>query len=435
MAVFDNPSRAQFERFNVAGQAPSIGQPGSFALNVVDRKLWSFGPTGSPVLLAYDISDHDTDRSYSTGQLVVQDGALWRANTNLTPGAFDTADWTPVTAGSLMPPSEPTASGLLTGGGISLSSGNVAVAAGTGVIVDATDPNDVTRTFVSWSSQTVSVAAGGATIRIVTVDGGGTVASRAIGDAAPARRDRIVLGYAEFNDGGTLVRVVNIPRVSRQAAGDLADAMEALGGAFILDGLVLSAGTGLALDFSSGTVFTHQGRWRSTAARPNRANIAGASTAVFDVRRQSGEVVAAAQTAVPLNVYDGGAVPAGFSTVAFLFSAIDGAVRWLQLGSSLYASSAGAIAALDAEWAALPIELRQRLDAVCLGAVVTTNSGMSDLAGRVFPVAAGPQLRAVFQIPQGASGFLRTDGANAMQGPLDMASNDVQNAVIDEGVF
>ena len=434
MAVFDNPSRAQFERFTTPGQAPTAGQPGAFAVNTTDRKLWSFDPVGAPVLIATDIGAHSPDRAYSMGQLVLQDGALWSANGAVGPVAFNPTQWTPVSADSLLPPPEVTGSGVLSGGAIGLSGGSVSVSAGTGVIVDATDPTDTSRTLVSWITQTVALSAGGASFRAVTVDSNGTIGSELLTEAPTIRRTFLILGYAEFDETGALVRVSNTPRVARQAAEDLADTTEALGGAFILSGLDLSAGTGLALDLTAGTIFAPQARWRSTPTNPSRAAIAGGTGVTFDVRRGNGQVVSAAQTTVPTDVYDGGAIPSGFSAILFLFAAVGG-YYWLRTGLNVYPSSAEAVAALDAEWRALPLTLRQRPDTVGVGAVVVTRGETINLAGRVFPIGPGPQLRATFLIPQGSSGFLRTDGASVMQGSLDMGGNSVQNSIIDEGVF
>jgi hypothetical protein len=435
MAVFSNPSRAQFERLLVAGQEPSVGQPGAFALNLIDRKLWTFDETGAPALLAYNIEAHSPAKRYVAGQLVLQDGALWQANAPIGPAAFNPANWTPVSADSLLPPPEASSSGVLTGGGIGLSGGNISVSAGTGVIVNATDPAANSRTLVSWGAQSVSISGGGAALRAVTVDSSGSIGSELLTQMQTVRRQFLVLGYVEFNAAGTLVRVINAPRVARQAAEDLADTAEALGGAFIVEGLALSAGTGLTLNLASGQVFTPQGRWRNTPSRPNRAAITGANAISFDVKRLSGEIVLAAQTLVPTDLYDGGFIPNGFSAVVFMFTAIDGSYRWAQLGQSVYPSSAEATSALYAEWAALPLELRQRPDALTVGAVVVTRTTLTDLDGRVFSATIGPQIRADFRIPQGASGFLRTDGLSVMQGPLDMGGNNVQNSVIDEGVF
>ena len=432
MAVFDNPSRAQFERFTTPGQAPTTGQPGAFAVNTTDRKLWSFDPAGAPVLIATDIGAHADDRAYSIGQLSVQDGALWRANANLSPGAFDTANWTPITDGGVQAPPEPTASGALTGGTLGQSGGSVTVTAGTGVIVDATDPSDVSWTQVTWAGQTVAIAAAGQTTRAVVVDTSGTIAGAAL--TPNARRAGVTLGYAEFDDGGDLIRVSSAPRVARQAAEDLADTTAAMGGAFILSGLVLSAGTGLALNLTTGTIYAPQTRWRSTPANPSQATISGGTGITFDVRRANGQVVSTAQTAVPTDVFDGGTIPNGFSAVLFLFAAVGG-YYWLHPGMNTYAGLSAAIAALDAEWRDVPLVLRQRPDTVGVGAIAVTRGDTVDLTGRIFPIGPGPQLCADFLIAQGSSGFLRTDGANAMQGSLDMAGNSVQNSIIDEGVF
>jgi hypothetical protein len=434
MSVLSNPARAQFLRLRLPGETPGVGQPGSFAVNLVDRRAWTFDDVGDPVPIAYDMGDHDPSRFYAAGQLVVRDGALWRANTNLAPGAFNPANWAPIATDGIFPPAEPANSGVTSGGVLSLVGGDVSVTSGSGVIVDATNPTTPTRAQVSWGAQSATLTAGGEAARLVAINAAGVLVSLSLGNTPAARRQHIVLGYAEFDALGALTRVANLPRVGRQVAEDVGDLVEAIGGAFILQGASIFADGGLMLAQSAGQVYAPQARWRAAPTRPNEV-VVGATAITFDVKRLSGEIVSAAAINVPTDAYELGALPIGFSAVHFLFCAVDGSYRWLQLGFDAYPSLAQAIAALQTEWASLPLSLRQRPDAFCAGAVVVTRGSTVDLAGRVFPAQPGPQLNLAFSVGQSATGFLRTDGLNAMQGSLDLAGNSVQNAIIDEGVF
>lgn len=434
MPVFAHPARGQFERLLAAGQTPTAGQPGSIAVNLVDRKLWTFDGVGAPVPLAYDIAAHDPDRAYATGQLILRDGALWQADTNLSPRAFNVSDWTPVSAENISAPSAPSATGVMSGGSVSRSGNTVSVTAGTGVIVDAEDPLTVTHVPVAWAAQTITPTAAGQVYRALVVTSAGVLAVENIGADAQRRRNTITLGFLEFDTAGVLQNVVGLPRVAKQTGQDATDLMAALGGGFLVDGAVLQAGAGLTLNHTGGTAFVLHGAWRNTPDAPNRVPLSAATGFSFDVIRASGERVRTAQTEVPLDVYDGGFIPAGFSAVHFVFADATGR-KWVQLGLNVYASLTLARATIGAEWRALPAYLRQREDAFVLGAVVVTRQVLADLTGRVLPVRLGPQVGADFTLDQSESGFLRVDGLNPMQGDLDMGGNEVQNSIIDEGVF
>lgn len=436
MAVFTHPARAQFSRLTEAGQTPAAGQPGSFAINLVDRKLWTFEQSGAPVPISTDISQHDPSRAYAPGQPVVQDGGLWVAKHPLEPKAFSASDWELITAENLLPPSEPSITGLLEGGALTLSGGQIGVSAGSGVIVDGQDPDGISHTPVSWASTSVTVPANGAAARAVVVTAGGAIVGRAIDITFPrTRREDVVLGFVEYDQNETPVRVSRAPRVARRAGEDLGDMIEALGGAFIVSGAELSAGSGRTLTLAAGEVFSPAIRWSSSSNRPNQFVLPAADPIAFDVRRSDGALVLAAQTEIPLGVYSGGSVPDSFSAVGFLLVAADNSKKWLQLGEQVFPDTGAAIAALSEEWMAVPQAFRVRPDVLTLGAVVMENTSDYTAQGFVFPIVKGPQVAGEFSVPRGATGFLRTDGSSSMQGTLDLNGNSVQNAVIDEGVF
>ena len=96
MAVMSNPSRAQFERFFVSGEVPTRGQPGSFAINLVDNLLWTFDPAGLPRLLGGNFGAHSPERSYPPGAGVVEGDTLFLSLAPVSPGPFNPTDWLPV---------------------------------------------------------------------------------------------------------------------------------------------------------------------------------------------------------------------------------------------------------------------------------------------------------------------------------------------------
>lgn len=430
MSVFDSPARSQFLRLSNPGEAPTVGQPGAFAVNLIDRVLWTFDEVGQPLLLGRSLDTHSSARAYTADAVVIRDNALWAANVDLTPRAFDPADWTPLSADEIRPPSEPSASGVVSGGTLNPASGNsVNVGAGSGVIVTGTVRQDVT-----WVAQTVSLPSGGSTVRAVVVQSNGGIASVAATDVLSARRTRIILGYAVYDGAGNIATIRNVPRVIQQAAQDLGDLVDALGGAFIVSGARLSAGAGLTLNVSQGNIFGQALRWRSTPETPNIATHPPATGFTLRIVNSTGAELDVTPT-VPFDVYEAGALPFGFATSHFVFAATDGSPRWLQIGQVAHASFEEALRRLDEDWAGLISPFKTSPFAVLLGAVVVSNTAMVDLDGRVVPTAPGPSVATRFTIPTGELGFMRVDGTTAMQGPLDMNGNPVQNAIIDEGVF
>lgn len=439
MTVTSNPSRAQFQRLTLTGSAPTIGQPGAFALNLADRKLWTFDATGAPVSLGRAIDHHDTSRAYAVGDIVIVGDTFYRASTSIAPGAFNPAQWAALAGLSGLAPSDPAATGLLSGGVISAPGGNtVQVAAGSGVVVNASNPAGVTFQSVSWAGLSAAVPASGETIRAITVTAAGAIGSSSIANLPIARRSAIVVGFVVYDDTGNIIAARNVPTVTSQAAQDVSDLIHALGGPFKVRGAVLSAASGMAVNVSAGETFALHSRWRSAPANPSIGVYAGAAPLTFDVIRTDGEIVAAAATAVPSTTWEGGAQTPGFAVIHYLFATPDGTRAWLQLGQTQYAGVIAAEAALPNDWAGFTPAFPAGAPVVVLGAVIVTQ-GASVLTqasqARVLNAFPGPRAALRFQTSGFGGEFLLTDGSVPMGGDLDMNGNAILNATMDEGTF
>ena len=436
MAVLTNPSRAQFQRFTATGEAPTIGQPGSLAVNIPDRKLWTFDPLGEPQLVSHLLRTHDPARAYAEGDVVIQSDTLWEAATNLTPRAFNPSDWRRLAAEDATPPPEPSASGISSGGILTAAGGaGVQVSAGSGTIVNTDTPNAPTRTDVTWGTTTVTATPGSPT-RVISVGSNGAVQVADIAALSGIRRNRIVLGYAVLDEAGNVQTVRNVPRVKAQSAQDLGDLIGALGGSFIVNGARLEQRSGRTLKLSSGACFALGARWRANKTQPNTVTVPGADPLSFDVVRANGEVLETGAENVPNMVYEAGPMPAGFCVNHFLFATPDMQEVWLQVGAELHTDISRAAGSLERDWAALNSPLKTHPFVVLLGAV-TLIQGATDLAlqGLVAAAAPGPAAGNRFLSAADSGGFMRTDGSTPMMGTLDMNGNPINNAVIGEGTF
>jgi hypothetical protein len=82
-----------------AGNTPPAGAAidlGRIAFNITDRKLWGYDASGTARLIASLTADHSVSSAYRIGDLVVQDGVLYRCIANIPPKAFTPADWAAV---------------------------------------------------------------------------------------------------------------------------------------------------------------------------------------------------------------------------------------------------------------------------------------------------------------------------------------------------
>lgn len=89
-------NRVRLLRSLTAGGQPGSGSAadyGRLAVNLTDRRIWMYGATGTPALVAAFVGDHQTTRAYRVGDLVVQNRTLYRCIVNHNPKGFTPTDW------------------------------------------------------------------------------------------------------------------------------------------------------------------------------------------------------------------------------------------------------------------------------------------------------------------------------------------------------
>lgn len=89
-------NRVRLLRSLTAGVQPGAGTAsdyGRLAVNLMDRRIWMYGATGTPALVASFVGDHQTTRAYRVGDLVVQGRAIYRCIVNHNPKGFTPTDW------------------------------------------------------------------------------------------------------------------------------------------------------------------------------------------------------------------------------------------------------------------------------------------------------------------------------------------------------
>lgn len=89
-------NRVRLLRSLTAGGQPGSGTAadyGRLAVNLTDRRVWMYGATGTPTLVASFVGDHQTTRAYQVGDLVVQGRTIYRCIVNHNPKGFTPTDW------------------------------------------------------------------------------------------------------------------------------------------------------------------------------------------------------------------------------------------------------------------------------------------------------------------------------------------------------
>lgn len=439
MAVFNSPSRAQFERYHTTGTTPVTGQPGSLAVNLTDNKLFTFDLNGLPRTVTQRIRAHDPLRAYEVDDIVVVDDSLWSADAPVAPGAFDPLQWTRLAGVNGATPAEPFSTGVLTGGVLSIAGANlVGVTAGSGRVIDNSNRAQITFTPAAWGAQNVEILPGASgVIRAVVVNANSQVTTLTPAAFNTDRTSYVLLGYVVRDSAGDIVQVVNAPAETGGAAQTLRDLRAALGGAFRVTGGVIAPHTGRQIALTEGTVFDPDFAYRLPGT-PSFVTLPAQTPVEFDVVSLDGTIVAAGATDAPNTIYEAGALPPGFATTHFLFSTPDRSRVVLQLGQVIRPGVSQMLTNIVADYRAFDSPMKASTGFMFLGAVVIVR-GATDLTdpavGGVFATAPGPNPGTQFDLTNAQDEFLRTSGSNAMTGSLDMNGNAVQNAVIDEGTF
>lgn len=443
------PTRPQFPRSNVSGQIPGPGDlmPGSPAFNWPDRKLYVGDGGRQPILFSQLIRPFQAELAYAIGDLVLHSGEILYATAPTAPNTgFATENWTSYTTNSERRYSTPMATGLLTGGQLAESdSTHVQVDAGSGVVVDASDPSNITYTLVEWSTFTAVVAMTGSSQHLmVTIDASGSFAVREEEELTTAERRIVILLGFVTTDADEIVSVTNVPLPAGNVAEAFRDEYQLNGGAYRVSGVnAAPTGVGMELMLTAGTIFAIGGSFRNASNNPNVITWPERNPISFTVIDSNGDEVGTADAVDPDNWDNDGVLQpldTGKASIQYLFQRLGGELV-LQIGQTPYADISAALLHLGFDYESfVPAEVN--LSQMVLAAVViaegTTDLSNANLA-RVVPASVGrgglPFPKQFIAPDQDLSGYLKLDGSEAMTGDLDMDGNAITNFVIDEGTF
>lgn len=283
--------------------------------------------------------------------------------------------------------------GLISGGTVSINSGDSTkfdVSAGTGVIIDTSDPSSVTRTVVSWDAKTAVtptyIANFGTTFLLI--DSNGDVVQQTAFPTSPNVRNYIQIGSIVHPDNATITGVsqfVSAPIFNVSAS--LNDLMVALGVINVSgNNYSGSANANLRVTKSAGVMFYFGIQGKSSATDPN--NITTPLTAEPNLLKTWRDGVGGFNTAfsqdVSAGVYDnnGGGVSAPTDTLTSnrwvnhrLYYSPDANTTVLQYGQTSYTSDTAAIAGLQSEG----FSQNPSFAGVPFRAILTMRGGAADL--------------------------------------------------------
>lgn len=434
MSSYSTPARVRFPRSNVTGVVPVTVAPGSLAVNWPDRKIYVGDGAGNPVLFAQMLAEWDVTLGYRKDDLAIRDGEIYRANVDVAPNTpFDLTSWQVVTGSGRAKISEPFASSSIGEGGIvTVVSGRLAISAGQGKVVVVTGPVAVERD-VTWGDTTID-APTAQEWHVVHASAEGVIAVLPIDYMLRGmRRNFVPLAYVLPHTTG--MQIVGAQLQIADAAETLRDMYFADGGNYRASGLRMSISTGLKLSVSAGVLFAMGQTRIATQDIPNLQQLAArANVSVTYVSRGR---VRSTGTALDPSKWDSGAatlatVAPAAVTIQYVFHAPNGTI-FIQYGSTVYASMARAVDALEDDWADTAPYLAG-VPLVLLGALVMR--GDASLPGDVTVITASNRGDPFISTSSGVSDqYMMADGSRPMIGDLDMGDNDINNAVIDGGTF
>ena len=209
------------------------------------------------------------------------------------------------------------------------------------------------------------------------------------------------------------------------------------GGAYRAEGVraVGNAGT-LGFGITEGSVFALGWNWRSDPTNPNVLDIAAINIAQFLRVTQAGSV-GGIETDIDPNGWDNGgildAVPAGETTIQYIYGLPDLSQVFVQYGQAVYPTVADAANALVPDY-----EQSSRLLSVeplmIIGAIIVTE-GTTDISAARFvnAVRGAAPFGEITELQD--QDFYLLDGSRPLLGTMDANDNEIDNAILDGGVM
>lgn len=238
----------------------------------------------------------------------------------------------------------------ISGGVISVEPGNlIGVSAGTGIIVDRSDPQNIVVTPVSWGAATVApLLTSGVTF--ISVNAAGTVLAEPLSQLTGARlRTEIQLGSGAINESGTLVAPFNF----NNSGADLYELGNVLG-ALNVSGNAFSGATGLTFQRTAGETWYPHISAKSTPNNPHikteNSWLSSTNTFTYVWPDTSGNPIQlSGRTAILPGVFDNGTSPPGDTspngvvatnswTFQVIYMEIEYGLVYVQFGNAAYAT-------------------------------------------------------------------------------------------------
>jgi len=367
--------------FDTAGNYTLSGTPSAYPLSLVyiitiPRSLAGNVTQASIVnkFETYEADEIDVDSSGFIGNLSIADRDLQTA--------LETVDALNINNLS---------TGLDKGGLVSVNGGDntlIDVTAGRGYIIDSTtDPDNPTKTEVSWTiktgySLTTTASPGDVVAIFLSIDSAGDIIERPDLPTSEERRNTIDLGLVARNDADQIVLAVNTPtNFIHNPASQVQDFMESWG-AFSIEGNDISPNAAnLEIKKATGTVFRNGVNARVNGKNPHtKTCVAQTPVSPFNYKLGDGTDVTLTATVIdPDNYDDGSSTPAVIPTDKFTVQRIsifgEGIVEILY-GQEVFNLMSEAKAALPTIDFIIPIDSK---GAIAL-AYVILKQGATDLS-------------------------------------------------------
>jgi hypothetical protein len=427
------PRHVRFPRSETSGLIPNSVEPGSPAFNVTDQKVFVGGAAGQPVLVGFPVRDFRSTRTYRQEDVVYHDGVLWRARVAVIfPGPFDEGEWERLDGTGGQGGIELVGTVCLQPATLSDGGSSVQISAGSGIILDNTEPGKPRATSVSWPQRTLSKSSlPVGDVLYVGIDSSGAANVFSVDEVTPAwRRQNILVGHFIVSEGsGDLIDPVSRHFPSNTTRSDLVDFLETVG-SFRIQGVNLQLSGANQLAISDGVIWSHHGQFEAGASNIHTIPAASSLEVVSTLRGEIVDVPAA--PSIDPTIYDNAgvqiAVPDGQFTIQYIFLKPGGGAI-ACLGQQVYASLAVALASLPTDIAAFQFATTIAPEYVLLGAVVSNTDGSEQSVVRSRLGIAGSKIAgSAAAINTGE--FLNRDGTLPMVGDLDLGGNQITNGVI-----
>ncbi len=293
-------------------------------------------------------------------------------------------------------------SGLLAGGKLSINGGDPAlfdIAAGSGQVVDFSDPSEPVTTRVSWSGFTAQTVTALATREAtgIFIDSAGAIVERTFDTVTDLDfRQDIFLGVLLHPDNVAISEVSDTPFLAYSGPADFRDLLRILGPINRAGNKYTPNGANLSVDRSAGSVLQTGSNIHTDPELPSIIASSAAVPVTLDrVLRAATpsqiNIVADGVTTIDPDNYDNGggsvtAVPAGNFTIQRVYFLPSTEETWVAFGQALFLTLEDAVTSAGKE----PFEAPDILGLYALRAFIVVQEGATDLTDTATAVFLDP---------------------------------------------